>query len=164
MKEKGAGGDVDGVDPLITPIPRSLQSDPSEPAWSETRTPGRLDRHRLERFIRAEVMEAGRSLTLAVAGVGGVVEEVGVAVAAAAAVGEVVYLLTGAAVAAVLHQARVEDGEVGKPRRRRRWRRRGSRRRGRPVAAVGGGACKRRDKESKLAATPLLVDFTFLTA
>ena len=114
VKEKGAGGDVDGVDPLITPIPRSLQSDPSEPAWSETRTPGRLDRHRLERFIRAEVMEACRSLTLAVAGVGGVVEEVGVAVAAAAAVGEVGYLLTGAAVAAVLHQARWRNGRKKK--------------------------------------------------
>ena len=36
VKEKGAGGDVDGVDPLITPIPRSLQSDPSEPASSSS--------------------------------------------------------------------------------------------------------------------------------
>jgi len=44
--------------------------------------------------------------TLLVAGVGGVVEEVGVAVAAAAAVGELGRLLAGAAVAAVLHQAR----------------------------------------------------------
>lgn len=46
--------------------------------------------------------------TLLVARVGGVVEEVGVAVAAAAAVGEVRRLLAGAAavVAAVLHQAR----------------------------------------------------------
>ena len=50
--------------------------------------------------------EAWGSLTLAVAGVGGVVEEVGVAVAAAAAVGEVRRLVAGAAVAAVLHQAR----------------------------------------------------------
>jgi hypothetical protein len=49
VKEMGAGGDEVGVDPLITPIPRSLQSDPSEPASSEMRTPGRLG-FRLQRF------------------------------------------------------------------------------------------------------------------
>ena len=36
VKEKGAGGADVGVDPLITPIPRSLQSDPSEPATSSS--------------------------------------------------------------------------------------------------------------------------------
>jgi hypothetical protein len=45
------------------------------------------------------------SLTLAVAGVGGVVEEVGVAVAAPAQVRERRPLLAGAAVTTVLHQA-----------------------------------------------------------
>ena len=40
VKEKGAGGDELGVDPLITWIPSPLQSEPSEPAAAPIETPG----------------------------------------------------------------------------------------------------------------------------
>jgi hypothetical protein len=58
------------------------------------------------------VLLCNGSLTLAVAGVGGVVEEVGVAVEAPAPVRERRRLLAGAAVAAVLHQARWQRSQA----------------------------------------------------
>lgn len=39
VMEKGAGGDELGVEPLMTSIPRPLQSEPSEPAAAPIETP-----------------------------------------------------------------------------------------------------------------------------
>jgi hypothetical protein len=49
VKEKGAGGDVLGVDPLLTLIPRPLQSDPSEPARPGNSQNNQTDRQRAGR-------------------------------------------------------------------------------------------------------------------
>jgi len=116
VKEKGAGGDELGVDPLITSIPSPLQSEPSEPAAAPIETPGTGEPASSVDSLVGSLCSCNQRLkfqreriwlrTVLVARVGGVVEEVGLAVAAAAAVGEVGRLLAGAAVAAVLHQAR----------------------------------------------------------